>query len=96
MELDFSKILKEVLEMKKDYSEKNVLQIRYNYLYTWVPSLFELICENREGDEFLSILEVLMRNAGNLREGNSTKEEADKVVVERLNKKYIDPVIKND
>lgn len=93
--LDFNKILKQVLAMKEDSSSKEELKTSYNYLYTHTPSLFEIIFENNDPN-LMHNLELIVRKASEVKSGKITKEDADKEIVTNLNEKYIDPFVKSE
>ena len=75
-----NKIYSKSLEEKEDYFFKNHGDIMNNY-----PFLVSQICSG--GD--LGKLDYMLNNLEQIENGNSTKEEADKIVGERLADEYV-------
>jgi hypothetical protein len=97
--LDHKKILKQVLEMKQKLNEatdvstksqehKSSLASEFNYLYTHVPSLFEMVYQNDA--PYMQHLEVIMSNFSKINGGGLDHKNATENVVNHLNKTFID------
>jgi hypothetical protein len=75
-----NKIYSKPLDEKEDYFFKNHSDIMNNY-----PFLVSEICSGRDLDK----LEYMLNNLEQVEKGNTTKEEADKIVGERLADEYV-------
>ena len=91
--LDHKKILKQVVDMRKavngsSTNEKESLQSDFNYLYTHVPSLFDMVYKNDV--PYMEHLEVIMSNFSKVVSEDVDHKKATENVVNHLNKSYID------
>ena len=80
------KIFSKTLEEKEDYFFKNHSDIMDKY-----PFLVSQICSG--GD--LSTLDYMLSSLEQVEKGNSTNDEMDKIVGERLADEYVKPLDKN-
>ena len=81
------KISFKTLEEKEDYFFKNHNDIMSNY-----PFLVSQICSDKDLDQ----LEYMLNSLEQIENGNSSKDEVDKIVGERLASKYVKPLDKLD
>lgn len=81
-----NKIITKSLEEKEDYFFKNHYDIMGNY-----PFLVSQICSGGNLDE----LEYMISSLEQVEKGNSSKEEMDKIVGERLSEQFVKPLDKN-
>ena len=83
------KIYSKTLEEKEDYFFKN----HYEDIMKKYPFLVSQICSGKELDK----LEYMLNSLEQVEKGNSSKEEMDKIVGERLADEYVKPLDeKND
>lgn len=95
-ELDVNNLLKQVLDMRKDIINSEVLtkdqySSKYNYLYTYSPTLFEMVYLNEE--PYLNQLNLMISNIMKIKRKEISQETADKEIGEKLAEKYIYPYI---
>lgn len=74
------KIFSKTLEEKEDYFFKNHYDIMKNY-----PFLVSQICSGQDLDK----LEYMLNSLEQIEKGNSSKDEMDKIVGERLADEYV-------
>lgn len=93
--LDHKKILRQVVDMKQRIKETSIsesfkteLASEFNYLYTHVPSLFEMVYKNDA--PYMQHLEVLMSNFSKMTSGGLDHKNATENVVNHLNGAFID------
>tara|TARA_B100001121_G_scaffold308569_1_gene332990 strand:+ start:6048 stop:6401 length:354 start_codon:yes stop_codon:yes gene_type:complete len=80
------KIYSKTLEEKEDYFFKN----HYEDIMKHYPFLVSQICSGKDLDK----LEYMLNSLEQVENGNSSKDEMDKVVGERLADEYIKPLDK--
>jgi hypothetical protein len=81
------KIFSKTLEEKEDYFFKN----HYDDLMKDYPFLVSQICSGFELDK----LEYMLNSLEQVEKGNSSKDEMDKIVGERLVDEYVKPLDKD-
>lgn len=92
MILDTNKILKEVLDMRKDLENNLVLtkdkyKEKYNYMSGKTPTLFEIVYKN-EGN-YLEYLNFMINNAHKLQRNEVNQYDADVTVGTKLAKDFV-------
>lgn len=95
--LDRDKILFDAQAMKAEIDSgtiisKEACQSKYNYLYTFTPTLFNLIY--KKGDVSIEQLQFMCQKAKSIDKNELSQYDADVIIGQKLADKYVTPVIK--
>ena len=96
MNLDLNKILKQVLEFRKEIQNNEVItkdqyKEKYNYLSEKAPTLFDMVYKD-EGP-YLEQLNFMLINANKIKKNEVSQYDADVKVGQKLADEYIYPNI---
>lgn len=94
--IDRDKILLEAQAMKAEIDgglivSKETCQTKYNHLYTFTPTLFDLIY--KKGDVSIQQLQFMCQQAKSIERNEMTQYDADVIIGQKLADKYVKPVI---
>ncbi len=95
-ELDYNKILKEVLEMKKELKNSSKtfgeLELQFNYLSENCNTLFRSIYDEPNFNH-LMVLQPMFEALSKKKNKTISEEQANEEVYQHLNDLYITPVV---
>lgn len=94
--LNTDKLLKEVLDMKKDLendtvSSKENYKSKYNYLSTFSPTLFDMVYKNEK--DYMNLLNDMVKSANKIKKKNLSQHQADVEIGEKLASIYVHPIV---
>jgi hypothetical protein len=94
--LDYTLITSQLESMQKDLHNSEVMtkesyRSKYDYLATYVPTLFELLYKNNDVD--IEQLKFMITQAKKIDNKEVTQYDADVVVGQKLADTYITPIV---
>lgn len=97
--LDYNLITEQLESMQKDLHNSEVItqdayKIKYEYLCTKVPTLFELLYKNNDID--IEQLKFMILQANKITNKEISQYDADVIIGQKLADIYITPIISSD